>query len=216
MAMKTCNRCGETKPLLEGFSARRRSMDGRQSYCKDCSKSYGASWYKDHLETVKAKAAKRHRDNPEARRTSNAKWYKANLERRKTSCAKWYRANAEKRRADIAQYHRDHPEVVRAKTARWAKAHPEAVRAKKAKRKALKLAYQGPHYTAVDVAALLADQHDLCAYCGVVFNGKYHVDHVVPLSQGGGNGPDNIALACAPCNLSKGDKSLLIWATRWQ
>ena len=29
-----------------------------------------------------------------------------------------------------------------------------------------------------------------------------HVDHILP---GGGNHPDNLALACASCNLAKGD-----------
>ena len=32
----------------------------------------------------------------------------------------------------------------------------------------------------------------------------YHVDHVVPLMRGGSNDPDNICLACKPCNLAKG------------
>jgi len=31
------------------------------------------------------------------------------------------------------------------------------------------------------------------------------VDHVVPSSMGGGNGMDNLVLACAKCNASKGD-----------
>lgn len=32
------------------------------------------------------------------------------------------------------------------------------------------------------------------------------VDHVVPLIKGGGNGPENIVVACATCNLKKGAK----------
>lgn len=46
-----------------------------------------------------------------------------------------------------------------------------------------------------------------CRYCGrkppdVVL----HVDHVTPVSSGGGNDPDNLVAACAECNLGKGDK----------
>ena len=37
---------------------------------------------------------------------------------------------------------------------------------------------------------------------------SYHVDHVVPLSRGGGNGVDNICLACPSCNSSKNNKLL--------
>src|SRR5690606_40566648 len=34
--MKMCAKCGETKPLDE-FNVRKRSADGRQSYCRACS-----------------------------------------------------------------------------------------------------------------------------------------------------------------------------------
>lgn len=126
--------------------------------------------------------------------------------------AEWVKAHPERRKVITAKYREVHPDRCSAAAAKYYRAHPETWRAYVAKRKAQKLACQGPHYTADDVAALLVDQHDLCAYCGVALTGKYDVDHVVPLSKGGGNGPDNIVLACPPCNGSKGSKSLLIWA----
>ena len=36
---------------------------------------------------------------------------------------------------------------------------------------------------------------------------KYHRDHIVPLSKGGGSEPGNIQLLCRWCNLSKGNKT---------
>lgn len=32
------------------------------------------------------------------------------------------------------------------------------------------------------------------------------LDHVVPLARGGAHTPDNLRVACRPCNLRKGDK----------
>lgn len=32
----------------------------------------------------------------------------------------------------------------------------------------------------------------------------FHVDHIVPRKHGGGDGDDNLALACFHCNLHKG------------
>lgn len=53
-----------------------------------------------------------------------------------------------------------------------------------------------------------------CVYCGA--GAQLQGDHVVPLIRGGSNAIDNVATACAPCNRSKGSRSLAEWcaATR--
>ncbi|MFF1597710.1 HNH endonuclease [Streptomyces mirabilis] len=48
-----------------------------------------------------------------------------------------------------------------------------------------------------------------CAYCNGVAT---HLDHVVPLARGGEDVEANIVPACAPCNLSKGAKTLAEWS----
>jgi 5-methylcytosine-specific restriction endonuclease McrA len=51
-----------------------------------------------------------------------------------------------------------------------------------------------------------------CAYCAAPLPIWAHtVDHVVPRSRGGGNGADNLVLACQPCNSSKGRRLLEEW-----
>lgn len=50
-----------------------------------------------------------------------------------------------------------------------------------------------------------------CVYCGAETGQRFHIDHVFPLAHGGNNDPDNLALACPPCNLAKGAKSILEW-----
>lgn len=47
-----------------------------------------------------------------------------------------------------------------------------------------------------------------CYYCkGIVEVENVHLDHKNPVIRGGGNKRDNLVLACAPCNLSKGRKT---------
>lgn len=169
--------------------------------CSKCGKAKSLENYYAHEST----GDRRRSDCKECCRATSTKWRLDHLEAYKAACAKWSKANSERVRA-----------INRVSVAKWGKAHPEVAKAKNHKRRVAKLAYEGFHHTAADIASLLIDQHGLCAYCGIALNGKYHVDHVVPLSQDGGNGPDNICLACAPCNLSKGNRSLLVWATRWQ
>lgn len=45
-----------------------------------------------------------------------------------------------------------------------------------------------------------------CAYCGK--EGKLEVEHLTPSARGGANRVSNLVVACRPCNLKKGAKSL--------
>lgn len=50
-----------------------------------------------------------------------------------------------------------------------------------------------------------------CEYCHApqdVCGYRYHLDHIIPSSQGGPDVPANRALACAACNLAKVNKTL--------
>jgi hypothetical protein len=49
-----------------------------------------------------------------------------------------------------------------------------------------------------------------CEYCHApeaIFNLPFEVEHVLPVSRGGADGEDNMALACRPCNLFKSDRT---------
>ncbi|WP_145211980.1 HNH endonuclease [Gimesia alba] len=50
-------------------------------------------------------------------------------------------------------------------------------------------------------------QKGLCKWCGFyVPENEATLDHIVALSHGGGNGSDNLCMACEPCNLKRGNK----------
>ena len=57
-------------------------------------------------------------------------------------------------------------------------------------------------FTKDHVAKMNAAQAGRCWWCGRMLT-KYHIDHRIPLSRGGSNGPENLVLACPPCNLRK-------------
>ena len=44
----------------------------------------------------------------------------------------------------------------------------------------------------------------LCQYCG---NDANTVDHVIPISKGGDDQPQNLLSACSKCNYSKGNRT---------
>lgn len=68
-----------------------------------------------------------------------------------------------------------------------------------------------PLRTVTDRTKRLVRARDLrCVYCGDP-DGPFHFDHRTARSKGGPNGPDNVVLACATCNLSKAGRDLEEW-----
>ena len=53
------------------------------------------------------------------------------------------------------------------------------------------------------------DGHE-CAYCGDT-EGPFEIDHKLPRSRGGANDPDNLAVACRPCNRRKRAMTVEEW-----
>jgi hypothetical protein len=49
----------------------------------------------------------------------------------------------------------------------------------------------------------------ICQYCGATPpDVVLHVDHIIPVAEGGQNEPDNLTTSCADCNLGKGSRTL--------
>jgi hypothetical protein len=49
-----------------------------------------------------------------------------------------------------------------------------------------------------------------CVYCGSA-DGPFHLDHIKPFSRGGPSTPENLCVACAPCNFAKRDRTPEEW-----
>jgi 5-methylcytosine-specific restriction endonuclease McrA len=58
--------------------------------------------------------------------------------------------------------------------------------------------------------ALHDGQHGRCCYCGVEFDNEHPstLEHKTPLSRGGAHETANWALACGPCNVKKGRRTV--------
>lgn len=55
------------------------------------------------------------------------------------------------------------------------------------------------------VAARAGERCEYCRAPEEAFNFPFEVEHIVPRSRGGGGEMENLALACAACNLFKSD-----------
>lgn len=137
-------------------------------------------------------------------------------------------AHREEAKAYSRRYREEHPGDSVAYTRAWRDAHPGAFheyylqnkdryRAHTQARRAALRGAEGSH-DAKDISAQYARQRGKCFWrdvneeCAVSLRDGYHIDHVVPLSKGGSNGPENLVLACPTCNLQKNAKHPMDWA----
>lgn len=71
-------------------------------------------------------------------------------------------------------------------------------------------ANSGRHPSPALRAEVFARDGEICAYCRST-EGPFHLDHIHPWSRGGKTSADNLTVACAPCNTSKGSKTVDEW-----
>lgn len=187
---KQCTKCGTTYPADPTFWHKDKNRkDGLSPWCKTCNCKNAKNWKKN---------------NPERKRELNRAWVKANPEKQKESNDKWEAKNPEKLRAKARRWYAAHSEQCRTRSKQWRVANPSKVILQKHRRRALKLHVECVN-TPFDAQAQLKRQHGKCYYCHCKL-AVYHIEHVIPLSRGGSDHPDNKVLACPACNLSKRDK----------
>ncbi len=218
---KYCAKCKEEKPATrEYFSPGKRMKSGLKSWCKLCEAEStresraanpererekqqafrdrnrnrllekGRKWRDENRDLFNAKARQRYADNKERELKRTKDWQAANPEKVKLSKKKYIAANPDKPK----EWGRNRR-----------KKNPAGVRASKVRRRALKANAQGNH-TAEDRKRIIAAQKNLCYYCGKKMGKDVTIDHIVPLSRGGSNSPENLVAACKSCNSAKGAK----------
>jgi 5-methylcytosine-specific restriction endonuclease McrA len=121
----------------------------------------------------------------------------------------WLDKNREERKKYCREWHKEHRESERKKHRQWKLDNPEKNAAHERKRRQNAANVGGEGITVEQQNQLYEDYCYRCAYCGKKV--KLTLDHIVPVSKGGRHEIDNAVPACASCNSSKGNKSLLLF-----
>jgi 5-methylcytosine-specific restriction endonuclease McrA len=168
------------------------------SWCRECSRLAGAARRAAYPEHERArKRASYHAHNSEDRRLQAAMRTRARVEK-----------NPDRKREADKKYAASNPERVRAHKDAYRERNLDEVRcrsreATSRRRAILANAERAPYdYDEIVFGAIA------CAICGTLYEvGADRVlDHIIPLSRGGGDTPDNVQSAHRACNSRKGNR----------
>jgi len=213
-AATTCTKCGLHLPEdRKHFYAEKRKRNGLSSWCKDCVIAAAMDHWRQNRERGIATQKRRYVARRAEFVEKQAAYNTAHAEQIRDAARARRAADPDGCREAARQYRLEHKDRRRSYMQAYHSSHREDSRARAHRRRAHLLAAPGDHIAA-DVAAQYLRQHGRCYWCGQKVAQAYHVDHIVPLVRGGGNGPENLVIACPHCNASKHDKLPHEWSDR--
>lgn len=212
---RACTKCKRMFPATpEYFRRNTINKIGLSVLCKECSATNDAIYLDEHREESKEKSKERYH----AKSDLYKQYKKDNAEKIAQQKREWREKNPDKTKKHKQDSAKRHPESHKRRINRYNERHPEVARLR-GRVSAMKRRVTTDMTKRSDLLQMYEDQNELCAYCGIniywTIPHDIHVDHIKPLVKGGTNDLDNLCLACADCNYSKGDLMLSDWiATR--
>jgi 5-methylcytosine-specific restriction endonuclease McrA len=159
--------------------------------CCACGNENYKTWYGRHPEKAAAARAADKAKKPDRYHIH----YRRNAEKRKAQANEWYHANKERALKACQAWADRNRDQVREMGQRSAR-----------KRRAIKAKVGGTH-TRADLDRIFKQQRGKCALCKCSLEKAIkELDHIIPISRGGDNGPGNLQWLCRPCNRSKSNK----------
>lgn len=198
---KHCSRCGELKPL-GAFSLQTGFTDRYRSQCKACRSQRQTKRYWRDPEAVKARKKAAYWRDPETARQKDRKYIADKPERVRARKRAEYQRDREKIVARVRRWNAANPGRALERALRWQKANPEKVYARNSIRRAR--VKHAPKVERVSRQAIIERDDGICQICRQpVPPDQIHLDHIVPLSQGGDHTAANLRLTHKLCNLRR-------------
>ena len=162
-------------------------------------------WYYKNQSRSSETGKKWRKENPERALLLSLKWNREHKEKMQEINRAYYARNKERKAAEKRAYRAAHPERENETKRRWYKNNPDVARVAQMRKRLRRRKLEVGTVTSSAIAKLVMLQKGKCYWCHGPY-GKFHVDHVWPLSKGGAHNDGNIVLSCVKCNLSKRDK----------
>lgn len=202
------------KPCPRGHVVERMTSSGRCHQCthedKMLARREDPSKHKDYMArwhaANKDQQWRWRKENADLLSENSRRWRLENAERHAENARRWRLENLELCNENRRKWRRENPERASFLGKRWRENNPEKQRTimfnRNSATRGVKQAIEHGH-----IDEMLKSQNGVCVYCGSDISKVFHVDHIMPISKGGGNEKENLQLLCAGCNLSKGAKT---------
>lgn len=228
---KICFTCGIEKSKTQ-FTKDKSKIDGLYSSCKECKNSKAKQERLDNLEEKRLRDRIYRAKNKESKAKTDAKYRSKNKDQITAQKKEYYEKNKEKlkeysrnkrlnrtlqqieedRLKSRERYLNESNEQKKRRKAYGKTYHKTALgklsSARNAsKRRALKISQEDGTVTSEALEKLKEIQEHKCHYCKCDLEydkpKAVHLDHYVPLSEGGLHSITNVVWSCGPCNWSK-------------
>jgi len=187
---KKCTKCGE-ELSLDGFSKRvyKSGKVGCRSECKECVRATSAEWRRANPQKTRAAAAVWRKNNPEYQR----EWCKNNPDKARSYTTKWQQNNPEKKNAAKRRWRANNPgkyRAVRAAYDRSRSANDPEYRLLHNIRSVIRQALKNSTKSCYTERLLGCSIEELRNHLERLFQpgmswdnyGKWHIDHIIPVS----------------------------------
>ena len=193
--VKSCTKCGETKPLTE-YHKNPRSRHGYRTECKVCRSARNKAYREANREKL-AESDKAH--------------HAANREQRIAAMKAYRESNRERVLAIKRSYREANREKIAESARAYRKANPHVDYAANLRRRRLLAGAVQETYRREDIFERDAW---MCGICGRAIDPQLRfpdqwsssIDHIVPVSRGGNDTRANVQAAHLKCNISKQDR----------
>jgi HNH endonuclease len=183
----------------------------RGKQCRGCRQKRDAARYAANRPEIRLKAAAQYAANPQPAKDRSARRYANKKTEAIAKAREWQQNNRDKVSIRNAKWKKANPEKIRKSTRLRYQRNPAKDIAKVQRRHALT---RTNRTELISIHDIIARDGPRCYICGTKTDPraryaspiKSHLEHVVPLAQGGSHSRDNLKCACRRCNMLKGAK----------